>query len=391
MTPIVAGMHDAPLDAERRVRSHFTEQFGHDPSVVARSPGRVNLIGEHTDYNDGFVLPMGLPHATWFAVEPRDDRVVVLHSEGFGSTRFDIDQVEPGKPIDGWGVHVAGTLWALREAGVPLRGFQGTVATDVPVGASLSSSAALEVAAARAALAISEQPFDPTAAALAGQRAEGDFLGLPSGIMDQLVSAVAIADHAVLIDCADLSVRPVLVPTSATVVILDTMSRRELAESEYGKRRADCEAATAVLGVDSLRTATLEMVEAHAEELGERVADRARHVVTEIARTEQAADDLESADLDAFGHAMDASHASLRDLYEVSGPELDTMVDIAQSAPGVYGARMTGGGFAGAAVALVDTDRIEEFTADVVARFTDQTGVTPTLYVVRPGPGASLV
>ncbi len=378
------------LDAGQRACRLFQHEFGHNAPLLARSPGRVNLIGEHTDYNNGFVLPMGLPHATWFAVEPRDDRQVVLHSEGYGETRFDLDEIEPGFTIDGWGVHVAGTLWALREAGVELGGFQGSVATDVPVGASLSSSAALEVAAARAAAAIADLPFDAVAAALAGQRAEGDFLGLPTGIMDQLVSAVAVADHAILIDCSDLSTRAVAVPPGATIVILDTMSRRELAESEYGKRRADCEEATAVLGVDSLRQATIELVEQHAGELGERVANRARHVVNEIARTEQAAADLAGSNLVAFGEAMNASHASLRDLYDVSGPELDLMVEVARAAPGVFGARMTGGGFAGAAVAMVDTDQVPAFTAAVQRGYVERTGVTPTLYVVRPSSGASV-
>ncbi len=384
-------MINQPLDAEQRVRAHFREVFGTNASIIARSPGRVNLIGEHTDYNDGFVLPMGLPHATWLAVERRDDRLVVLHSEGYGETRFDIDTIAPGLPVAGWGSHVAGTLWALRQAGIPLRGFQGTVATDVPIGASLSSSAALEVAAARAALAVADQPFDPVAAALAGQRAERDFLGLPSGIMDQLISAIALEGCAMLIDCADLTTRPVPVPESASIVILDTMSRRELVGSEYGKRRHDCEQAVAVLGIGSLRSATPALVEMYANEMGERVANRARHVVNEIVRTEQAAQDFEAGDLAAFGRAMNASHASLRDLYEVSGPELDLMVDVAQGAPGVYGARMTGGGFAGAAVAMVDTDQIEAFASHVISGFTERTGVAPTLYVVRPGAGASLV
>lgn len=384
------------LTAGQRVRSHFANLFGSEPALVARAPGRVNLIGEHTDYNNGFVLPMALPHATWMAVQPRQDRLVVLHSEGFGETRIDLDEIAPGRAVDGWGLHVAGTLWALQsdaspEAGAALRGFEGTVATDVPVGASLSSSAALEVVTACVAWATVDRRFDPLAAALAGQRAEGDFLGLPSGIMDQLVSASAVADHALLIDCADYSTTAVPVPESVTVVVLDTMSRRELAESEYGKRRADCETAVAILGIDSLRHASIELIEANASALGKRVADRARHVVTEIARTAQAADDLRSGDVAAFGQAMNASHASLRDLYEVSGPQLDTMVDVAQAAPGVLGARMTGGGFAGAAVALVSTEHVETFTSAVSAEYATRTGVDPTLYVVRPGAGAGLL
>ncbi len=354
--------------ARIRVQELFAASFPADaaaPVSIARAPGRVNLIGEHTDYNDGFVLPMALPMSTWIVARARPDRTIRLFSEGYGETRFTIDELAPGRPVDGWGSHVAGTLWAMREAGVALVGFEGAVATDVPVGASLSSSAALEVATAAVASAVAGLTFDPVAAALAGNRAEGDFLGFPSGIMDQLVSARAVADHALLIDCRDLSTESVPLPASATVVILDTMSRRELAESQYALRRADCTTACRELGIDSLRDATAQLVEDNVGVLGERVANRARHVVAEIARTTQAALDLRNGDIEAFGSAMDASHESLRDLYQVSGPQLDTMVECARRSPGVLGARMTGGGFAGAAVALVRTAAVDDFVATV--------------------------
>ncbi len=390
-------MNDAasndPSSAGDRARALFEASFDattEAPVFEARAPGRVNLIGEHTDYNEGFVLPMALPMSTWIVARPRPDRTIRLFSEGYGETRFVVDDLAPGLPVEGWGSHVAGTLWALREAGVPLVGFEGAVATDVPVGASLSSSAALEVATAAMASAVAGRTFEPVEAALAGKRAEGDFLGFPSGIMDQLVSASAVADHALLIDCRDLTTEAVPLPADATVVILDTMGRRELAESQYALRRADCATACRILGIESLRDATSELVESAADRLGERVTDRARHVVAEIARTARAALDLRVGDIEAFGSAMDASHESLRDLYEVSGPQLDTMVECARRSPGVLGARMTGGGFAGAAVALVRTADVDDFVAAVGPAYRQATGIEPRCFVVRPGAGASV-
>lgn len=384
--------------AVERATAAFERRHGRSPSLVVRAPGRVNLIGDHTDYNDGFVLPLALPYATAIAAEAAAGTSVSAHSEGFGTQTFDLD--DPPAGTDDWGRYLHGMAALLATAGHPVAAWTGTVATDIPAGAGLSSSAALEVAGGLVALtaAANAEPDPamwPTVAAT-GTRVENELLGLPSGIMDQLISAIAPADGALLIDCEDRSGRPVPIPTEGWVVVLDTGTRRQLVDSEFAKRRADCALAAKLLGVDSLRSATLADLDRLADhpDGGELLQARARHVLTENARTVAAAEALAAGDLAETGRLMSASHRSLADDYHVSSPALDAMVAVAEEGPGCFGARVTGGGFAGCAVALVAADEVDTFCHHVSATYrapSAQPATAPTaLHPVRPAPGASV-
>jgi galactokinase len=355
----------------------------------------VNLIGEHTDYNDGFVLPMAIPADTAIAVScPPEGEPTELWSEGFGNVEIadeDIAQIDPSE----WAAHVRGVQLLVREQGLSVPVWRGTVATDIPIGASLSSSAALEVAVTMALLHLTAELWTPLEVATLCQRVENEVLGLPSGIMDQLVSAVAVAGHASLIDCRSLDVRAVSVPPDVAVAVMDTGTRRKLTESAFAERRATCVRAAELLGVDSLRDATpadLGRLDSPTTTVELR---RARHVVTENQRTLDAAAAMAASDALALGQLMSASHRSLRDDYEVSGPALDAIVEIAERAPGCLGARMTGGGFAGCAVALVEADRAEEFRVATEAKLDAAGGdfgrvADPSIWFCEPGPGASI-
>jgi galactokinase len=380
-----------------RLDAAFREHFGSPPASWVRAPGRVNLIGEHTDYNDGFVLPLAIDRAVWIGLRPRDDGRVRLRSADFGETvGFELDTVAsgPAAGVDpGWAGYVKGAAWALGDAGHGLTGWDGVIGGDVPVGAGLSSSAALSVAALRAFAAVSGIPWQPLPMARLAQRVENDWVGVSCGIMDPLISAVGREGHAVLIDCRSLDTRAVPLPEASTVVILDTTTRRELVGSAYNERRRQCEAAAAHFGVPALRDVTPAMVEATggaANGLDETTRARARHVVTENARTLAAADALETGDAATVGRLMDESHASLREDFEVSSPELDAMVAAARAA-GCHGARMTGAGFGGCAVALVDAADVDGFIQATVAGYRDRTGLEPHVYRTTGGPGADVV
>jgi len=378
-----------PAALERAVQQ-YQDTYGAEPTLIVRAPGRVNLIGEHTDYNDGFVLPLALPFEVVIAGEPRDDRRVVASSEGFDPVEFAID--DPVSEPFGWQTYVHGTAKMVLEAGHAAGGWQACLASDIPAGASLSSSAALEVASGLAFVAAIGEDIDRSELALIGQRVENDVLGFPSGIMDQLASATSIEGTASLIDCRDLSTTPAPLPDDVDVVIMDTGTRRELVDSEYAARRADCESAAATLGVAALRDATLDQL---SQLIDDRVRRRARHVITENQRTLDAVTAMTAGDAVELGQLMNASHASLRDDYNVSGPALDHIADLAQQHASCFGARMTGGGFAGAAVALVARNATAAFMNDIEAMFTAppaQPASNPVaLYAVRPAPGASII
>ncbi len=377
----------APAQAARaRAASLFEATYGCVPEVLVRAPGRVNLIGEHTDYNDGFVLPLALPHATWIAAKPRTDDDVNVVSEGFGSCTF--SQAAPSR-AETWDRYIQGVFWVLGDEDRPRASFDAAIATDIPTGASLSSSAAIEVGVIYLIDHLTGRDFSPATAARLGQRVENEWVGIPSGIMDQLISAGATAGHATLIDCRSLELTPYPVPAGATVVILDTMSRRELVDSEYANRRATCEEVAAVAGIDSLRDLTPEQLDRL--ELSDLQRRRARHVLAENARTLATAEAMSAGDAPTIGRLMNESHTSLRDDYDVSGPELDIMAEIAAAGPGCFGARMTGGGFAGCAVALVADAEVERFAQHVIEAFIDRTGVQPRLHHAQPpAPGVSL-
>jgi galactokinase len=372
------------------VVSTFVEKFGESPSVVVRAPGRVNLIGEHTDYNDGFVLPLGIERGVWIALAPDNDRNLDVWSIDFDeAAQFSLDQLERAGPA--WCEYVKGTAWALEQAGHQLYGWRGVIASDLPIGAGLSSSAAIELATARAFASASNIPWNPTAMAKHAQRAENEWVGVNCGIMDQMISAVGRDGCAMLIDCRSLAIRPVPIPADTVVVIMDTDTRRGLVDSAYNERRSQCEAAAAFFGVAALRDVTPEMFAARAHELESATARRARHVVTENVRTVAAADALCADDKATVGELMNESHRSLRDDFEVSSPALDTMVAIAQRQPGCHGARMTGAGFGGCAVAFVESEQSASFSTTVAAEYTRQSGLMPRIYVTAACEGATVV
>jgi galactokinase len=371
------------------IEEAFLRRYGAPPEYVARAPGRVNLIGEHTDYNDGFVLPMAIDRATWIAFRLRADRRLRLFSTTFDEeVEIDLDALARGG--SGWAVYVKGVAWALLADGAHLRGFDGVVAGDVPMGAGLSSSASLELATVRALATSSDLDWDAKAMALRAQRAENEWVGVKCGIMDQLVCAAAEEGAALLIDCRSLETTLVPLPRDASVVVLDTSTRRGLVESAYNERRRQCEEAARALDLPALRDVTPARLAAGAVRLGGTTLRRARHVVTENERTLRAAEALRKRDTAALGELLDASHESLRDDFEVSSPALDAMVAAAQKDPACFGARMTGAGFGGCAVALVRAGRGEPFLTRVLADYEQSTGLVPKGYICRPSAGASV-
>jgi galactokinase len=374
----------------RRIRDAFCAEFGRAPTLVVRAPARVNLIGEHTDYNDGFVFPMAIDRAVWIALAPRPDSHLVVRSLDFPERR-DVALDRLAHEDAGWVEYVKGVAWSLGASGRPTPGWEGVIASDVPIGAGLSSSAALELAALRAFVALSGGLWDPPAMAALAQRAERDWVGVSCGIMDQLASAAGWRDHALLIDCRSLAIDHVPMPKDTVVVVLDTDTRRGLVDSEYNARRAQCESAARVLGVPALRDATLADLEARAESLDPIAYRRARHVITENERTLAAARALRTGDVAAMGRLMNQSHQSLRDDFEVSGPELDAMVRHAQAHPACHGARLTGAGFAGCAVALVRASDADAFTAEVSAAYQAETGRSPRVYTCTAADGAAVI
>jgi galactokinase len=375
---------------KQKLLQAFHAAYGTPPSILVRSPGRVNVIGEHTDYNEGFVLPMAIDRAVWIALRPRVDHQVHVHSLDFNETgHFDLGSFSHDD--EGWLEYIKGTAWALQEAGYSLSGWEGVFAGDVPIGAGLSSSAALELATARAFAAVSDLAWNPTNMALLGQKAENQWVGLNCGIMDQMISASGQAGHAVLIDCRSLETTAVPLPPDSTVVVMDTATRRGLVDSAYNERRAQCEAAAAFFQVQALRDVSLAQFEKRAAELEPLICQRARHVISEDDRTLQAVKAMRRGDAHRLGRLMDASHASLRDDFEVSSRELNIMVEIAQKQAGCFGARMTGAGFGGCAIALVQEDHVDAFAGHVRQAYQSATDLTPNIYICQASDGSSLV
>ena len=375
-----------------RLAAGFEREHGLRPRIFS-APGRVNLIGEHTDYNDGFVLPMAIERRTYVAAAPRPDRKLGVRSLAMNAS-VELDLDHPGPARRGrWYDYVEGTAQALIERGFALAGASLVVASDVPRGAGLSSSAALELAVARALAALSgEDAPDLRALAFAGRTAEHRYVGTLCGIMDQWTCAFGREQGALLIDCRSLTTEVVPIDPGAAVVICDSGVKHALAASAYNERRQQCQQGVELLKqalpkISALRDVTVADLEAHAERLPEPLRRRCRHVVTEIARTLAAARALQNGRLAEVGALMRASHASLRDDYEVSCPELDLLVALALAAPGVYGARLTGGGFGGCTVNLVAREAVEPFTSAVAAGYARETGRRPAVFVTRAAPG----
>ena len=373
----------------------FEARYGREPRVF-RAPGRVNIIGEHTDYNDGFVMPAAIQFATSVAAAARTDRKLQAYSEMFRDAReFDLDDEAPAAQGD-WTDYVRGIAVTLERAGYHLRGADLVIRGNVPIGAGLSSSAAIEVATASALLAVSGLSLPPTEIARLCQRAENEFVGMRCGIMDQFVSCCGRAGHALMLDCRSLDYQLIPIPPAARLVISNTMVHHELAHSEYNQRRADCEAAVRHLAhslpyIRALRDVTLAELEQYGRDLPDTVFRRCRHVISENGRVLQGSAALLNADLDAFGRRMIESHESLRSDYEVSCDELDLMVELALGVEGVYGARMTGGGFGGCTVNLVQASKVDVFQELVSTGYEKATGKKPSIYSTSAMDGAAEV
>jgi galactokinase len=377
------------------IAERFRERFAATPRVY-RAPGRVNLIGEHTDYNEGFVMPVAVGLHCWVAISPREDDKLVICSDNFPDTaevQLDSPEIRPRKS---WSDYPVGVALQLKNAGLPLRGANLLVHGEIPMGAGLSSSAAIEVATALALAGQAGQSPDRAQLARLCQRAENEFVGARCGIMDQFISLHGRKNHALLLDCRSLQHEFAKIPESVRLVVCNTMVKHELASSEYNRRRAECEEAVRRLagvipGIRSLRDVTIAQLERHRGSLSEVTAKRAEHVVTENARVLDAAEALGAADIERFGKRMAESHRSLRDLYEVSCKELDLMVDLANAEKGIHGARMTGGGFGGSTINLVKTDFAAQFVENVSRGYEKETGIVPRIDIVTPVEGAAEV
>ena len=376
------------------LRHKFQTTYSREPRFF-RAPGRVNLIGEHTDYNDGFVLPMAIEYETIVAAAKREDRTIRVHSLNLNQSG-EIDLSAPEQKMRGsWLDFVEGVARVLMRRNLNLSGADLLIASNVPSGAGLSSSAALEISVGLALSEISGNTIDRKTLALAGQTAEHEFVGAKVGIMDQYVSALGRKGHALLIDCRSLEARQVLFSTDdAALVICDSKVKHELSASEYNTRRAECEQGVKILqkfvpGITHLRDVAVEEFEKYESNLPDPIRKRCRHVITENARTLQAAQALETNDLKEFGRLMRLSHASLSDDYAVSCRELDLLVKIAEDCPFVLGARMTGGGFGGSTVNLVEREHLAEFTAKISAEYKRETQIETAVYVSEAADGAS--
>ncbi|MCY4248083.1 MAG: galactokinase [Chloroflexi bacterium] len=375
------------MSLANKVARRFSAEFGEAPAFIALAPGRVNLIGEHTDYNDGFVFPLAIDRAAWIALRPRADRCVrVISLDMAEDQSFDLSDL-PRPDAPRWIDYIIGVAWALQRGGYRLTGWEGVLAGDVPIGSGLSSSAALELAAARAFYCVSGFAWDAAQMARVGRAAENEWLGIQTGIMDQMISAAGVAGRALLIDCRSLQTTPAPLPAATSIVILDTGTRRGLVDSAYNERRRQCEAAARRFGIAALRDIDLATFTRRADELEPLIRRRARHVISENERTLQARDAMLAGDAEALGKLMVASHTSLRDDFEVSSPALDAIVNCATADPSCYGARMTGAGFGGCAVALARIEDAEDFARRVGAEYEATTGNKPALYVTHASAG----
>ncbi len=373
------------------VSSEFQKHFGQLPSIITRAPGRANLIGEHVDYNDGFVLPMAIDRNIWVAANPRDDNILRAHSITFEETiTLTTDQLND-KTMPHWTHYLRGVWYLLGERGLMPPGVDIAIGGDVPVASGLSSSAAIEIALIELALALTQQHWSQAEKALFGVEVEHKFTGMPSGVMDQMASAASQAGHALLIDCRSLETTPVHIPNGVSVVVMDTAKPRQLVDSAYAERRRQCEEAATILKVKALRDATLSMVNKFQAELGDVRFRRARHIVTENQRVLDFIGAAEKTDLHSAGDLMNQSHYSLRDDYEVSCRELDIITEIARQQDGCYGARMTGAGFGGCGVALVKREDVDSFINTVAEKYQQQTNLTPRLWEFKPAAGSEVV
>ena len=370
------------------VQKAFEKSFGYKPTHLIRAPGRVNLIGEHTDYSGGFVLPVALEEALWIAVRPRKDQAVILHSLDYNDST-EIILSKPQSHLKGWREYLSGIVWVLQEANWHLSGWEGVMSGNIPRGAGLSSSAALEIALIRTFSEISEISWEPKFSAKLAQRAESEWVGVKCGIMDQLVSACGVSGHAIFIDCRNLEIQQIPFPKGIRLIILDTKTRRGLVDSHYNERHSQCKEASAILGKSMLRDATMFDLDEQSTGMESLLYRRAKHVITENERVLQAVDAMCANDHLHLGQLMYDSHKSLRDDFEVSNSSLDEMVECALNASGCLGARMTGAGFGGCVVALVKAEKEKGFVDSIRECYLKKTNQNPQIISCKPDDGAS--
>lgn len=366
------------------------EHHGVQPTVIAFAPGRINLIGEHTDYNGGFVMPAAIDRGIWVTASITDGPTSLWSSVTGDGATFDAPTVER-QTVDGWASYAAGMAWVLRDQLGPCPNIVGTVHSNLPMGSGVSSSAAMEMVFGHIWAALVGVTIEPKHLALLGQKCENKFVGVNCGVMDQMASSCGREGSAVFIDTRSLDIQLAPVPKDLSIVLCDTKKPRALTDSAYNERRSQCEAASSALGVTELRDADLDMLLAAKTELDPIVFRRAKHVITENARTLEFQNALANNDRDAIQALLRGSHTSLRDDYEVSCLELDVMAEAASTSPGCVGARMTGAGFGGACVALVETQWVIEFRESASAAYKAKTGIDPEIMACKPVQGAHLL
>ncbi|NVC51313.1 galactokinase [Vibrio diabolicus] len=378
----------------QKVKASFEQVLGYAPSHIIQAPGRVNLIGEHTDYNDGFVLPCAINYQTVVAAAKREDNTVRVVSVDYGNAmdEFDITQAITFQQDKMWANYIRGVVKCLLARGYQFTGADISVSGNVPQGAGLSSSAALEVVIGQTFKVLFNLEISQAEIALNGQQAENEFVGCNCGIMDQMISAEGRENHAMLLDCRSLETEAVSMPEDMAVVIINSNKKRGLVDSEYNTRRQQCEEAARIFGVKALRDVTIEQFNEKVAELDEMVAKRARHVITENDRTVEAAQALRAHDMKRMGELMAESHASMRDDFEITVKEIDTLVEIVKEVIGDQGGvRMTGGGFGGCIVALVPPALVDDVKAAVEAKYQAATCLKESIYVCQAKNGAGLV
>jgi len=369
-----------------RVVNKYLSFYHHMPTLAVFAPGRINLIGEHTDYSGGFVLPVAIKLGILIAMTPREDDLIKLYSIDLDE-QIEINLSVLEKENEGWGEYIKGVAWALRERGYTLQGWQGVFAGSIPIGAGLSSSAALLVATVKAFCLSSGLSLSETTIAQIAKTAESEWVGVNVGIMDQLISAAGKAGHAVCLDCRSLDYEYVPIPEKVSFVVLDTMTRRELSLSAYNTRHDEIKEASKKLGVPTLRDATLALLTEKKSTLSDTLYRRAKHVISENARVLAFSSAMKNGDLQEMGALINASHTSLRDDFEVSSKELNLIVEIAQNQPACLGSRMAGAGFGGCALAIIENSNVETFIEYVSKAYLDETGIQPQLFKVVSGDG----
>ncbi len=379
------------------LQEQFQNYYQHLPDIIVRAPGRVNLIGEHTDYNQGFVLPLAINYYVWIAASYKPAASVQIYSLDFNELKsFPLDQSlelpdEEKRSALSWSGYIAGSVWAMKQHGYNIPGSFMMIKGNVPIGAGLSSSAAVEVATTRTFCRLTNTSWDAKKMAQISQQAENQWMKVNCGIMDQMISACGREAHTLLIDCQNLSTHHFPLPKNIAIIVMDTMTRRELKESNYNNRRQECEQAARILGIASLRDISLSDFYKHSNKLSGNLLLRARHVISENQRVLDAVEAMEKNDCSQLGNLLNASHDSLRDDFQVCNKALDVIVQIARKQNGCYGSRMTGAGFGGCAIGLVDKTKIESFIHNVTYKYQEIIGIVPNIYTCYATNGAEVL